>query len=1004
MYQAKAVHSAGFLAVPRRLEAALATLVLGAALITGAAAVASPGPAPATAASAPARSGPHPAAPTAHDAPEAGHDHGDTKPWQTMNAGHQGAEGFPLVGSTAPGVLLGGQLCPPGVPLKVYDVVALNVEITLNRFRDFDPEGKMYALASEVAAIRAKEAGNRALRDALNQGDFATITQQGLGPEPGLGDDPIQPLTLRANKGECVAITLTNQLAEPVGLFVQGAQQVLASGPATGETATAANPAAAAAPGGTVAYQIYLDPATHQEGSLQFRPSPAQRDLNSHGLFGALVVEEAGTSYLHTKTGNALCAPHPSGGQTCQSTWRAMIVDPNGSDFREAVIFYHEVGPDNFQPLDRRGNALPLVGPATGSYGIGKFALNYRSEQFEHRMELQQGLIGFADVALGFGSYTFGDPATPIVREYLGDPTKLRLVHGGSETVHVHHLHGGGDRWARQPEVPGNIPIDAGLTKQFPQFPNTSIQIDSQRLAPSETFETELACGAGGCQQGVGDYVFHCHVAHHYVSGMWGIIRVYNTLRVAGDPLHDDGLGALAELPDRPHRIPPGVTSDQLIGRTVTFRGQTITVNSGNLAALVESQLPPRGVPQGYDATVLDWERQGDRYLNEPNTTIASPNLPGPPSPGQRLPFLFHPETGKLAYPFLRTHPGQRPPFPPGHGPSPYFDPVGETLKMPAPGESGPDSLCPAGAPRKFIDLVAAQVPIQVSTTRVIEDGELFVQRDERAADPAHFREPGPKDPPAIRVNQGDCLDFTLTNAIPSTARESRFSKVNLHQHFVQFDMVGDDGSITGFNYETSVRPFIEIRDVPAPVPGKLIQVPAPAGATQVTVNDTAGLHEGILVMVGIDQDATFEIAKIAAINRTAGTLTLADPLRHPHAAGELLSAEFIRKRYFAAEQVGTTFIHDHAEGLESWSRGLFAAVIQEPRGSTYRDPRTGQDFCRPVPQGQTCRTGVLADILTDARVTPRMQGSFREVVLFVMDRNEDIGSSVNLKVEPLDR
>ena len=42
-------------------------------------------------------------------------------------------------------------------------------------------------------------------------------------------------------------------------------------------------------------------------------------------------------------------------------------------------------------------------------------------------------------------------PATPIPRSYLGEPTKTRLVHAGSEMFHVYHLHGGGTRWRRNP-------------------------------------------------------------------------------------------------------------------------------------------------------------------------------------------------------------------------------------------------------------------------------------------------------------------------------------------------------------------------------------------------------------------------------------------------------------------------------------------------------------------------------------------------------------------------
>ncbi len=38
-------------------------------------------------------------------------------------------------------------------------------------------------------------------------------------------------------------------------------------------------------------------------------------------------------------------------------------------------------------------------------------------------------------------SWLFGDPATPILRAYAGDPIRIRLVHGGVKETHVFHLH-----------------------------------------------------------------------------------------------------------------------------------------------------------------------------------------------------------------------------------------------------------------------------------------------------------------------------------------------------------------------------------------------------------------------------------------------------------------------------------------------------------------------------------------------------------------------------------
>src|SRR5439155_1704585 len=85
------------------------------------------------------------------------------------------------------------------------------------------------------------------------------------------------------------------------------------------------------------------------------------------------------------------------------------------------------------------------------------------------------------------------------------------------------------------------------------------------RSGPSETFDLDTECGSGLCQQLAGDFLFHCHVAHHYVSGMWGYWRVYNTMQ-EGD-VHNDVMPDLRELPDRKGRMKAGISSDKLIGK-----------------------------------------------------------------------------------------------------------------------------------------------------------------------------------------------------------------------------------------------------------------------------------------------------------------------------------------------------------------------------------------------------------------------------------------------------
>ena len=45
----------------------------------------------------------------------------------------------------------------------------------------------------------------------------------------------------------------------------------------------------------------------------------------------------------------------------------------------------------------------------------------------------------------------------------------------------------------------------------------------------------------GLCQQLAGDFLFHCHVAHHYIAGMWGYWRVHSTIQ-QGREIRNDAM------------------------------------------------------------------------------------------------------------------------------------------------------------------------------------------------------------------------------------------------------------------------------------------------------------------------------------------------------------------------------------------------------------------------------------------------------------------------------
>jgi manganese oxidase len=866
-------------------------------------------------------------------------------------------------------------------PTDTFNVSAINVQITYNHFGDNDPGGFMYVLDQNIQAVRNQEAAK-------------TVTT-------GLREDPIQPLFLRAHLGDCVVINFTNRLtqgpldqhynptpAPSVSIHVHGVSfQTTSYGGAVGF-----NPNSFAAPGTSVIYKVYLDPALG-EGAKLFHSHGDSRELTAHGLFGAIIAEPAGSTFLDPQTGQPLNG---------QSNWEAIIQMPSGSStpsFREFAVAYHEVGDEQFNLLNSSGQQLPQNDNFTTAYRPGSRALNYRSEPFFDRLGTMNAVFNSIDESQGYGSYTFGDPATPMPRSYLGEPTKWRLMHAGSEQAHVHHLHGGGDRWRANPDADPTNDISGGLEKD-PAQNAQSIRLDSQTLSPMESYTAEIECGAGGCQQAAGDFLYHCHIAMHYIAGMWGFWRVFDTLQ-----------GDLAVIPGR-SAPPTAVNSSGLIGLSLPATGGKTIVPQAQLTdpstqvsleSVVEPQLPPPGTRiDSQDSTVWDWQKQGTAtqpvYVGEQEDThcwanfCSSNPVPGqlasPPLNGNRPQIMFNPTNARYTWPIFRPHLGQRPPFTPnGHSGTPWLGPTVTSGR--------PDGLCPSGAPVRTYNITAITLPIKETAAGDTDpNGQIFVLNEDKSAVLAGTK---PAIPLAIRSNVGDCVAITLSSQLVDNSENGNHSKVNMHTHFVQFDPQGSDGVITGLSYEQSIRPFS--------TENRTLSAAANAGATQISVSSTSRLRPGISIAVGQGLP-DIEVATIASIS--GSTLTLTAPLVSAHASGEPAGVEFVQYRWYSDVDSGTVFWHDHVNGILSWGHGLFGAHIIEPAGSTYHDPQTGA----------AVRSGQIVDIwnTSGGSVGVGQSGSFREFVVWLHNDTRAQSSSrfsssqqlpgceqasINLRAEP---
>src|SRR5919197_1913686 len=248
--------------------------------------------------------------------------------------------GIALLAFTGASVRIGesatgpGTPCPSTAPVKKFDVTAIDIDIPLNKFGDHDPKGKMYVLNGKLAAAKNE----------------ATTRQVSTG----LRDDPIQPLVIRANEGDCVEINFTNSASGgDFGVHIDGlAYDVGSSGDNVGR-----NGSSAAAGGTSRLYRDYIPNSPAVEGAHYLHPGPGMRFAVNHGLYGVLVAEPPGSTYLDVKTA-----------QPTTSGWEAMIVPAANKSFREFVKIYGEIGNEGEQVFDKTGQPLPQKDSLTGSY------------------------------------------------------------------------------------------------------------------------------------------------------------------------------------------------------------------------------------------------------------------------------------------------------------------------------------------------------------------------------------------------------------------------------------------------------------------------------------------------------------------------------------------------------------------------------------------------------------------------------------------------------------
>lgn len=420
-------------------------------------------------------------------------------------------------------------VCPSGSPVRTFNVSAIETEIVYNKYGQHDPNGRMYVLDSKIDDLRRQ----------VRNSPAASIENPNMNAMAPL----VQPLTIRAHVGDCVKIQFTNHLKKSASIHAAGVSYDPNS---SAGSVIGFNNASIAQPGETVSYTWHVEKtgAFYFTDKAQMILHDKDETLRQHGLFGSLVAYEKGTEWLDPKTGEPL-----------KSGVKAMIKDPDGPDYRDFAVYYHDG-----MTMRNSDGSKPTWPHSDAEQSM--YAMNYRGDPTGARLrERNESTCPACDKPeLFYSSWVHGDPGGGdlVFPTYKGDPVTWRLIGAQVEEKHVDHHHG--HRWRSEPgDADSNtqdaqaISAGATYTRDFVAgFGNGSART---AMGYEEAFESG---GAGYVQGSPGDYIFHCHLFPHYAAGMWSIMRVYDK-DTRDMNQSKPGIYKLQPLPDRAE--PPAPTN-----------------------------------------------------------------------------------------------------------------------------------------------------------------------------------------------------------------------------------------------------------------------------------------------------------------------------------------------------------------------------------------------------------------------------------------------------------
>ncbi|MCZ6539303.1 MAG: hypothetical protein O6922_05710, partial [Chloroflexi bacterium] len=621
----------------------------------------------------------------------------------------------------------------------------------------------------------------------------------------------------------------------------------------------------------------------------------------------------------------------------------------------------------------------------------------------------------------------YPDDPSNVNHSYLGDHTKFRILHGGTNITHVHHQHA--HQWLHSPNS------------------DDSHYRDSQMISPGAAYTLDYVYrGSGNKNQTPGDSIFHCHFYPHFAQGMWALWRVHDTFE-AGTELDENGIpvagpnvwnralpdGEIAEgtptpavvpLPTYPMAPMPGrvrvvaATSPADNTKEVGFKiefNQTDLNNGKNpgypffIPGVAGQRIthPPLDFAVDNSGVVLNgglprhlivdgdglYEKHNRWDFTKEYKELVAFEVPEGGTPAEQVAMQRHadrkfasflPENGNPS-PDDFLFNGQ-PPI----GGAPWADPGIRLDGCPVadndPTAVNDDGTLCTDAPGPFDENVRHYKVVDFQLDVVLnKKGWHYPQQRISAlwadlpATRSNTRKPQPL---FFRANSGEVVEYWLANLVPAYYELDDFQVrtptdvLGQHIHLVKFDVLASDGAANGYNYEDGTLAAEEVRGLVTHINLGGGLYPDASGGTPVT------LATKCIPALGPDPNAPF-----------------GDPCT-PGQAGEWMGAQATVQRWYVDpllnndgedRTIRTVFTHDHFGPSTHQQAGLSAGLVVVPNDSDWRDPETGIMMGgKNHPQGNRPAgqivdggpTSWVADIITD----PTSE-SYREFMLEFQDR-----------------